>query len=135
MRLNVYLPDDLGARVKAELGDANLSAIFQEALIAELDRAQARTGLGDYDRVKIYDSERGREVAFQGKFLGTDDRTDLSAWLTPKDAIAVNYTRGDNLWIYANYAEFSNALCESAPRFVAEVASSLGEEYVEELDI
>lgn len=38
--MNVYLPDDLCSRVKSELGDVNLSRIFQQALIAELDRKE-----------------------------------------------------------------------------------------------
>lgn len=36
--MNVYLPDDLAARVRKELGDVNISALVQAALRAELDR-------------------------------------------------------------------------------------------------
>jgi hypothetical protein len=32
VRVNVYLPDDLGEQVKAELPDVNVSAVLQDAL-------------------------------------------------------------------------------------------------------
>lgn len=55
--MQVYLPAQLHARVKARLGDVNVSAILQRALeetIAELDR---RDALGRV--VREYESEHG----------------------------------------------------------------------------
>ena len=37
MRVNVYLPDDLGEKVRSELPDVNVSAVVQEALRHMLD--------------------------------------------------------------------------------------------------
>ena len=37
MRLNVYLPDDLGEKVRSEMPDLNLSGLLQQALRQALD--------------------------------------------------------------------------------------------------
>jgi hypothetical protein len=42
MRLNVYLPDDLGEKVRSEMPDLNLSGLLQQALRQALDCAHER---------------------------------------------------------------------------------------------
>ena len=57
--MTVYVPDDLAAEVKAELGDSNVSAICQAALRAELNRVRARAQITkDGSARSIYDSKR-----------------------------------------------------------------------------
>lgn len=47
MRLNVYVPDDLGERVKAALPDVNVSAVLQAALTKLIDCDHARVACAD----------------------------------------------------------------------------------------
>jgi len=134
--MTVYVPDDLAAEVKAELGDSNVSAICQAALRAELDRVRARAAITKegFERVEVYDSKRERDVAFQGRQIGRSyDREQLVAWLTPKDAIAVYDGDQEELFVYDSYSEFATP--DWPKDFIAEVFGSLGEKYVEELDI
>jgi hypothetical protein len=42
MRVNVYVPDDLGERIKAHLPDVNVSAVLQDALRGLLDCGHER---------------------------------------------------------------------------------------------
>jgi hypothetical protein len=56
MMVNIYLSDDLAASVKAELGEANISGIAQNALRAELARARGLPVLADeygFQRVEV----------------------------------------------------------------------------------
>jgi hypothetical protein len=138
--MTIYMPDDLAAEVRDELGDANISAICQRALRAELGRTRARAKVIDegFERVETYDASRERDVAFQGRSIGTDPDSGKEAYLTPKGSIAV-VGEGDAsddqlLGIYASFGRFASA--GYAGDFVAEVADSLGEEPpVQELDI
>lgn len=47
MRLNLYLPDDLGERVKAEHPDLNVSAVLQQALRGLLECHHDRLACAD----------------------------------------------------------------------------------------
>lgn len=49
-RVNVYLPDDLAARVRA--ADLNVSALAQEALHTELDRTRTDAWLDSIATLK-----------------------------------------------------------------------------------
>ncbi len=139
MRMNIYIPDGLAEQVKDQLAEANISAICQAALQAELDRAKAR-GVIDaegYTRVEVYDAAKGRNVAFQGRQIGRHDLGiygDETAYVTPKGTIAVYNDVGDgDLNTYDDFTEFA----DSGPDqdLLAEVADALGETYTEELDI
>jgi post-segregation antitoxin (ccd killing protein) len=139
--MTIYLPDELAADVKSGLGDANVSAICQAALRDELDRQKARAeaiAAEGFERVKTYDAARKRDVAFQGRSIGTDTDRVAEAYLTPRGGIAVVGEGSDNddqlLGIYVSFGQFASA--GYAYDFVAEVADSLGEEPpVQELDI
>ena len=133
--MTVYLPDDLAAEVKAELGDSNISAICQDALRAELDRVRARAELTkeDFERIEVYDGKRERDVAFQGRQIGRSYERDYEAWLTPKDAIAVYDADKQEFYVYDSYSEFATP--DWPGDLIAEVAGALGEKYTEELDI
>ena len=142
--MNIYVPDELAAEVKETLGDKNVSAICQDALRAELkraqaelDRAQARAKVTaeGFERVATYDPTRERDVAFQGRSIGTDPEDGVEAYLTPKGSIAVVDHNDDHLHgIYASFGRLATA--GYAYDFIAEVADSLGEEPpVQELDI
>ena len=52
MRMNVYVPDHLAARVKDELPDLNVSAVLQQAL----------SGLMECDHARVACSDCGAEV-------------------------------------------------------------------------
>jgi hypothetical protein len=144
MKITVYLPDDLGAEVRAELGSdtphidgrrqpvsRNISAICQQALRDELARVRARGALTaeGFERVETWDSHRQRDVAFEGRSIGTDPVRGNEAYLTPKGSIAVVGEGSDSddqlLGIYVSFGQFASA--GYAADFVADVADSLGE--------
>lgn len=137
--MTIYVPDDLAADVKTELGDSNVSAICQDALRAELDRVRARAKITEegFARVEAYDSKRDREIAFQGREIGYASHWDQTAYLTPKGAIAVYSAERGELWTYTDYQEFLGDPDEPnhPDEMIAQVADALGEKYVEELDI
>jgi post-segregation antitoxin (ccd killing protein) len=144
MKMTVYLPDELAAEVKAELGgDTNISAICQAALRAELVRARAMAKLNEdeFERVETTSFDRngsGHDVAFQGKQVGGDPDRGTAVYLTPKGALAVvgegRNANDELLAIYDDYDSLVNAGYPFA--MMTEVADSLGEDPpVEELDI
>lgn len=47
MRINAYLPDDLGERLREELPDVNVSAVLQQALRGLLDCEHERLACAD----------------------------------------------------------------------------------------
>lgn len=47
LRVNVYVPDDLGERVKERLPDINVSAVLQQALVGLLDCDHERVACED----------------------------------------------------------------------------------------
>jgi hypothetical protein len=139
--VNIYLPDDLAADIKAELGEANISGIAQHALRAELARArglQALAGEGGFQRVEAVD--RDEDVVFRGRKIGSDDGQHLTAYLTPKGNIAVVDERENRLLdVYDEYGAFEDDYADSdrpgTQEMVREVAKALGEKSVRELDI
>ena len=138
MKMTIYLPEDLAAEVREELGDdTNISAICQAALRDELDRrkALAERDAEGYERVEVYDGRKERDVAFQGRVIGFTEYKDHAAYayLTPKGAIALHVGDSQELYIYDDYEAF--AADEQPEELLASVAEALGEKYVEELDI
>ena len=139
--MNVYLPDDLAEQVRAGLAEANISAICQAALRAELDRAQARAEIDaqGYQRIEAFEPEDEHDVAFQGKQIGGDINRGTTVYLTPKGALAVvgegRASFNDLLAVYDNYREFEDS-GQWSYAMMSQVADSLGEKIpVEELDI
>jgi hypothetical protein len=135
MKMTIYVPDELAAEIKDKLGDANVSAICQDALRAEIARKEARAALGpkDFERIEVYDSEKGADVAFRGRKVGRDWDFEAVAYLTPKGAIAVYEEKPQTLYVYGDYRAL--AAENWSPGFIAQVAEATGEKYVEELDI
>ena len=134
MRMNISVPDDLAVQVRMQ--SLPVSAICQRALREEVDRARARAEAASkgFERVKVYDSKRERDIAFQGRHVGRSyDRETVEAWLTPKGAIAVYDADRQELYVYDSYKEFATP--DWPEDLIAEVADSLGEKYIEELDI
>jgi len=138
VRLNIYLPDDLAADIKAELGEANISGIAQSALRAELARARglkALAGEDGFQRVEAVDGDE--DVAFQGRKIGS--ARDLTAYLTPKGNIAVVDEREDQVYVYDEREAFIDDYGDSdrpgTQEMVREVAKALGMKSVRELDI
>jgi post-segregation antitoxin (ccd killing protein) len=136
MKMTIYVPDGLAAEIKDKLGDSDVSAICQNALRAEIARQEARAAIGaeGFERIEVYDSRRGAEVAFRGRRIAADWDTDAVAYLTPKDAIAVYDEVRQDFYVYDDYREFA-AEADWSPGFIALVAEAIGEKYVEELDI
>jgi len=139
--VNIYLPDDLAADIKAELGEANISGIAQSALRAELARARGlQEALSDeagFHRVEAVD--RDEDVAFRGRTIGSDGQR-LTAYLTPKGNIAVVDERENRLLdVYDEHQAFIDDYADSdrpgTQEMVAEVAKALGVKSVRELDI
>ena len=141
MWINIYLPDDLAADVKAELGEANISGIAQNALRAELARARGHPeALADehgFQRVEAVEGEQ--EVSFQGRKIGRDYDQNRTAYLTPKGNIAVVDGNGELLDIYdereAFICEYGDTDQPGAQEMVREVAKALGMKSGRELDI
>lgn len=141
MRVNIYLPDELAADIKAELGESNISSIAQNALRAELARARglqkALTDEGGFQRVQAVDGDE--DVAFQGRKIGRDYDQHLTAYLTPKGNIAVVGKSGDLLDVYDECQAFIDDYEDSGrpgtQEMVREVAKALGVKAVRELDI
>jgi hypothetical protein len=139
MKMTVYVPDELAAEVKAELGDANISAICQAALRGELDRRKARAGIGaEAERIELWDGDRGRKVAFRGRRV--TGGSDLDIYVTPKGGVVVSMPAAisGGLDIYEDFEEFTASLDmerDGSSALAAEVADALGEEYTQELDI
>jgi hypothetical protein len=141
VRVNIYLPDDLAADVKAELGEANISGIAQSALRAELARARGLQGAladeGGFQRVEAVEGEE--DVAFRGRKIGSDGQH-LTAYLTPKGNIAVVDQRGNRLLdvydeVEAFIVEYGDTDRPGRQEMVREVARALGVKSVRELDI
>jgi hypothetical protein len=137
--MNIYLPDDLAADIKAELGEANISGIAQNALRAELARARGQV-LADehgFQRVEAVDGDE--EVAFQGRKIGRDYDQNRTAYLTPKGNIAVVDENGDLLDVYDECRAFIDDYGDSdrpgTQEMVREVAKALGVKSGRELDI
>lgn len=140
MRMNIYIPDALAEQVKTELAEANISAICQAALQAEMDRAKARTVINaeGYARHEVYDSEKGRYVAFQGRQIGRSDSPEEVAWLTANGAIAVYSYGHEELRVYDDFSELADppgVVIGKNEVLITQVADALGETYTEELDI
>ncbi|MGD0698939.1 MAG: hypothetical protein ABSA02_03545 [Trebonia sp.] len=138
MRLNIYLPDDLAADIKAELGEANISGIAQNALRVELARARELQALANQPGFQRVEAVQGDEdVAFQGRRIGSAD--DLTAYLTPKGNIAVVGERGNLVDVYDECQAFIDDYGDSdrpgTQGMVREVARALGVKSVRELDI
>jgi hypothetical protein len=139
--VNIYLPDDLAADIKAELGEANISGIAQSALRAELARARGLQGAladeGGFQRVEAVEGEE--DVAFRGRKIGSDGQH-LIAYLTPKGNIAVVDQRGNRLLdvydeVEAFIVEYGDTDRPGRQEMVREVARALGVKSVRELDI
>lgn len=135
MKMTIYMPDELAAEVKAELGDQNISAICQAALRNELNRVRARAEIGveGFERVQLYDGQRGRNVAFKGRQLASSEDDTLTAYITAKGAIAVYYDPDAEFSVYDTYEAFIDGTQDAD--LLAAVARALAEEYAEELDI
>jgi len=139
--INIYLPDDLAADIKAELGEANISGIAQNAFRTELARArghqEAPAGEDGFQRVEAVDGDE--EVAFQGRKIGRDYDQNRTAYLTPKGNIAVVGENGDLLGVYDECQAFIDDYGDSdrpgAQEMVREVAKALGVKSGRELDI
>jgi post-segregation antitoxin (ccd killing protein) len=142
VKKTIYLPDELGERVEAEL-DLNLSAICQQALEEALERQAALDALGPgIERQAIYvdrlyrmdpgapagGEELGRDVTFDGKHIAQDG--DKGAYLTGEHRIAV-YDGGDcSLMLFDDFEAFeftfrANPNGATAP-LVADAADELG---------
>lgn len=132
MNVTIYLPDDLGKWAKDH--DLPLSRMLREAVTDEKRRrdAVAKVTAEGFERVEVYDGRRERDVAFQGRHIGSSYDEEVDAYLTPKRSIAV-CTSGEELYVYDSYDEFA---ADDPPHDLhAQVAEALGEKYVEELDI
>lgn len=136
--MTIYVPDDLAAEVKAELGESNVSAVCQDALRDELRRVRARAKVAKdgFQRVEAYSSRDDEDVAFQGREIGYDPDYDATAYLTPKGAIVVVDGQQEELLLYRSYEEFVGGFSGDRPDSLPpQVAKALGERFVRELDI
>ena len=133
--MTIYIPDDLAAEVKDKLGGTNISAVCQRALWDELARAEARARITaeGFKRIEVYDGDKDRDVAFQGREIGHSDSPEERAYLTPKHAIAVYAAAEKHLYVFPDFDEL--AMTVTPEDLVAQVARALSEKYVEELDI
>lgn len=137
MRMNIYVPDDLGEKVKQH-DDINVSAVCQEALRSALDNRAALAKLVEgMGRVTLYIEDRG-ESAFVGKLVHSDDRGNVSIYITKKHRIAIYDESKQRLYEYDGFAEMEEEWSRAIDvdhAALSAVAEALGEKYVTELDI
>ena len=134
MNVTIYLPNEVGKWAKEQ--DLPLSRMLREAVKSEKRRREAHASVAaeGFTRVEVYDNERERDVAFQGRRIGSSYDFEADAYLSPKEAIAVYDAMEHTLYVYDTYAQLAED--KGVPQdLVAEVAEALGERYVEELDI
>ena len=136
MKATIYLPDDLAAAVKDNLGDTNISAVCQRALRDELHRVQARAEIATegFERVELWLGDEYRYVAFQGRRIARSYTEPQEAWLTAKGKIAVYVNTESLLTVFDDWAALVAAHWLSEELMV-QAAYELGERYVVELDI
>ena len=139
--MTIYLPDDLAAEIKEELGDTNISAICQTVLRDELSRRKARaevTAKG-FERIEVPDDKKGRDVAFQGRRIAAAD--DQEAYLTPKGAIVVVGASDNTMVVFDDWDDLTEPVqgivISQWPTedLMVQIADALGKKYTEELDI
>jgi len=137
--VNIYLPDDLAAAVRAELGEASISGIAQNALRAELARARGLLVLADdYGFQRVEAVEGDDDVVFKGRKIGSTE--DLAAYLTPKGYIAIVGGRENRLLdvydeLQAFIDDYGDADRPGAREMMREVAEALGVKSGRDLDI
>jgi len=134
MDITIYLPDELGAWAKEQ--GLGLSRMLRDAVTEEKRRREAHAAAvakGEFERVEVYDAQRDRTVAFQGREIGGVDDWEQNAYLTPKGAIALYAGDAQRLYVYDDWDEF--IADDQHPDLAAAVAGELGEDYAEELDI
>lgn len=134
--MTIYVPDALAAEVREHLGDSNVSAICQAALLEKVNRAKAyaeAVAEGGFERIEVYNGNRGEDIAFQGRKVGYAEKTDQTAYLTPKGKVALYEGAERRLYVYQGYDHFASDGYPSD--LIAEVARALGQRYVRELDI
>jgi hypothetical protein len=148
MNVNVYLPDELGERVKK--ADLEVSRICQEALairVEEWEATKAAKGKGPFSRIEVkVGTEESRAwitKAFSGRWLVTDHHSEDGG----RVAWSVALTKGGNFAIYAEadsrdekrltvYDSLAEAFDDDVPEdVVAAAAAVLGVKRVIELDI
>jgi hypothetical protein len=138
--ITIYLPDDLGKWAKDQ--ELNLSRMLRDAVGAEKERHDARAKIGaeGFERIEVYDAGKERDVAFQGRLIGSDGDAVQAAYLTRKGTIVVTDDEG-NFATFDSWDELANDAWGAVVRgwpseaLIAEIAGALGEKYVEELDI
>ena len=62
MRLNVYVPDELGERVREQLPDVNVSALLQQALRGLIECDHERLACADCGEVVDYSAAAGEAL-------------------------------------------------------------------------
>lgn len=156
MKQTVYLPDELAAEVRDELGsDTNISAICQQALRDELSRVRAVAELAaeGFERIEVdmygEDGENRHTEAFQGQWLVEPDpdatRGDTEPWpdsgaywgvaLTKRGRIAA-YRAHCNEGFAPTLAVYDSLDAADLPEHILISAkAALGEPYTKELDI
>jgi hypothetical protein len=150
MNVNIYLPEELGERVKK--ADLEVSRICQVALAREVDNWEANKaakGKGPFGRIEVKVGDGSRPTitkVFSGRWLVTDymseEHTSVESWsiaLTKGGRFAV-YTEGDagglQRTALAVYESLAEAYEEEVPEDVlAEAAAKLGISRVIHLDI
>ena len=133
-QVNIYMPDELHAEVKAS--GFNLSAVCQQAARAQLDMERAMSTLTrDMETITLDVANRDGE-SHKKRFIGhliAGDVYDYAVYLTVNGRVAV-HGPDNKLDVYDTFEDFAEAY-NGHPDVVAEAAEALGEDFVEELDI
>lgn len=135
--MTIYLPDDLAEMVRVH-ADLNVSAVCQEALRRELARREELAKLDEgMERVEVYVEAMGADVAFVGRELYYNIRSEVTAYLTRRHRIAIYNAALQALYRFDSFDDLAadKAWRDGDPELVAAVAAALGEQHVIELDI
>jgi hypothetical protein len=136
MKVNIYVPDDLGERMRAKGDEINVSALCQHAISDELDRLEQRAKLAEgMERVQLWDPVREREVAFTGMLLAYEEHGNriTTVYLTAKGQFVVSSDVGKGF--FGIFPSFKRAEREISGDLAVHARQALGEDVVVELDI
>ena len=125
MRINIYLPDDLGEQAKAH--NINISAVAQRGLRQELTMQDTI----EKSQTITIDLE-SHKVAFEGTHVTNDTNDRYAYYVTAKGNVVVEDMHEQRMHTLS-VDEFRDG--NDSPQIKAEVLEALGEEYVHFLDI
>jgi hypothetical protein len=133
MKVNAYLPDDLGKRAKE--ADLPFSQLLRDAVVDELERREAMAAtLADPQMFKLEIEDRDGTAytgRITGKLIAADDRKGVEVYLTEDERVILYDGERRDYWVVHDpQAELEDVLETS---MYVDVCKALGVEPVIDL--